>query len=146
MKQFVLPCCFLIILLQIAFVVLDRGGIARVAFGFMLVSFLPGYTLLAILYDVSKFRFGPLEHTVLSLPISLALSALLGLALHSFGLGVSALTQVVCLGAFSMLTTLIAFWKETRYPHTRPLDTILYFAMMVVCAFGLGLTSLLKGS
>jgi uncharacterized membrane protein len=148
-KRYLLPTCLLIALLQLGFVLFGTTGLVRTTLGLLLVAFLPGYTLLAALYKPTAFRFGALEHVVLALPISLALSALLGLVLHSVGLGVSASIQVITLSSFVTVTTTIALWRELHRPSPSRATTseaMLYFGMMILCAFALGLTVLLRNA
>ena len=85
-------------LLQVLLVLLRISGPIRVASGFLLVSLWPGNCLLAAFYRPYRQDLSALEHIVLAVPTSLALSTILGLALDKLSLSIIPEAHVVWMG------------------------------------------------
>jgi uncharacterized membrane protein len=85
-------------LLQVSLVYLDLAGPVRVASGFLFVALWPGYSFLAAVYPPFRQEWGILRCLGLAVPVSLALSASLGLALDKLGLSVQPGANVLWAG------------------------------------------------
>jgi len=102
-------------LLQMLLVLLDITGPIRAGSGFLFVSLWPGYSLLAAF--CRRYRqnlMGLLEHLVLSVPTSLALNVVLGLALNNLNLSIRPDAHVLWMGFLTCALTLAAM----VHPHT----------------------------
>lgn len=116
-----LSFCFL----HLLFVTANYHGPLRLISGFLFVSFLPGYALLAALLQPQLTRFSTLEHIVLSLPVSLALSTILGLLANNFGIGIDPKTHVVWMSLFIFTLSALALYRQplcvVRFTHYAPI-------------------------
>ncbi len=75
-----------LVFLQCVLLLTGITGIIRFISGFMFVSFLPGYVSLAAFYRPHLEEWDVLEHSLLSVPVSLAINAILGLVLNTLSL------------------------------------------------------------
>lgn len=81
--------------------------IIRSAFGLGMVMFVPGYTLIAVLFPGKK-DINLIERLGLSFALSIAMSPLIGLALNYTSWGVSLDSTVICLTALTIFCAVIA--------------------------------------
>ncbi len=102
----------------ISFVLLSTAALfspslVRGLLGLIVVLFLPGYSLSAVLFPY-RGQLSPLERAALTVLLSLALAALAGLALNYTPWGVALLPVLLVLGGGSFLTAIIAWyrWKQ----------------------------------
>jgi uncharacterized membrane protein len=89
--------------LQLTLVLSGTTGVLRIASGFLFVALLPGYSLLAAVYRPFRRDVAPLEHVILSLPVSLALDVALGLLLNNLGWSVRPQRQVIWMSVVTVL-------------------------------------------
>jgi uncharacterized membrane protein len=87
--------------LQVALVFLGVGGPVRVASGFVFLALLPGYSFLTVCYRRYRQDYNLLEQVALAVPVSLAISAVLGMLLNRAGLAFRAEALVVWMGLFT---------------------------------------------
>jgi uncharacterized membrane protein len=98
----------LAVLLVLFVIALPDGNMLRIIFGLPFLLFLPGYSLVSALWT-KKSEMEMLERIALSLGLSIALVALLGLALNYTPMGIS-LNSVL----FSLFGLIIVFAGLTR--------------------------------
>lgn len=68
-----------IIVLELILTIIASESPLKIATGFLLVAFLPGYTFLEVVYRRSRHNLLEYEQIALAIPVSLALDVLLGL-------------------------------------------------------------------
>ncbi len=111
---------FTVITLGFIFVPYINETIIRSALGLVLVLFLPGYTFIAVLFpgkaDISDFERG-----VLSFGLSVALVPLIGFALNYTPWGIRLVPITICLGAFTVVCSLVANARRLLAPAARAL-------------------------
>ena len=87
----------------------------RYAFGFVFIAFLPGYSLVNILF-LGKNKIDIIEELVLSVALSFGLTGLLGLFLGLSPIGINFVSITVSLGGLVLVLTVIAFLRKIRMP------------------------------
>lgn len=87
----------------------------RIIFGLLLVLFLPGYSLIAILFP-RKDDLGRIERVALSFISSIAIVPLLGLALNYTSYGIKLSPVLVVLSTFTISLSLIALVIRLNLP------------------------------
>ncbi len=85
----------------------------RYVFGFVFVSFLPGYCLVKILF-LNKNRLDFVEELVLSVALSFGLDGLVGLFLGLSPIGINFTSITVSLSAVVLVFAVIAFIQKIR--------------------------------
>ncbi|MBV7330761.1 DUF1616 domain-containing protein [Chloroflexi bacterium TSY] len=109
----------LLTLLQSTLIFLNYSGSIRVITGFLLISLLPGYALLAAALRPQKNSISPLEHIVLSIPVSLALSTTIGLIMNNLGVGISPKAHVLWMSGIILgLCTVAIVRNQHAVSHT----------------------------
>lgn len=110
----------LLTILAVVFIAVPVS-IIRNILGFLLVTFIPGYCLVAAIFPGKK-DLGGVERTSLSIALSLVVTVLTGLALN-YTSGVSWTSTLLALSGVSMVLVVLAFlrrWetdeKERFYP------------------------------
>jgi uncharacterized membrane protein len=94
----------------------------------LLILFFPGFVSVAALFPGSK-EISWAERVALSLGLSMAVGALLGLGLNltPFGIRFAPITATVAL--FTILTGLVAYWRRMRLPVEKRLSATLDLTM-----------------
>jgi uncharacterized membrane protein len=124
----------LITILQFAFVALDVKGIVRIGTGFLYVAFIPGYLLLTFLLDGSQVIYISLRRLILSIPISLALSLVVGYLGYLISpRNVNELTQAFLIGISSIILIGLAFARQRR-PRMRGGGAFYMFLLVLLIA------------
>lgn len=93
------------------------GGVAiylRYVFGGLLILFLPGYSLVELLYAKKKELDG-LTRVALSIGLSLALVPLIGLVLNYTPFGIRLIPVVVSLAVFTIVLLVLALRRKHAY-------------------------------
>ncbi len=93
--------------------VLFYPTVVRGFLGLILVLFLPGYSLLAVLFPI-RGQLSVVERGALSVLLSLALAALAGLGLNYTPWGVTLIPILVVLVGGSILAGIIAWYRRER--------------------------------
>ncbi len=88
-------------------------SLVRGFLGLIVVLFLPGYSLSAVLFPY-RGQVSPLERVALSVLLSLALSALAGLGLNYTPWGLKLIPVLIVLGGGSILAAIIAWYRRKR--------------------------------
>jgi uncharacterized membrane protein len=101
-----------VLLLIFAFVLPD-GNILRTIFGLPFLLFLPGYSLVSALW-VKKSEMDMLERTVLSLGLSIALVALLGIGLNFTPMGITLNSIVIALFILIMILVGLTWFRRKQ--------------------------------
>lgn len=96
----------IIVILQYLIVHFNLEGSVRVATGFIFLTFLPGYSLLAAHYRSRRINFGALEHIVLSIPVSLAFNTIVGTLLNNFNIHLIPELHVIWMGLILLVLCL----------------------------------------
>ena len=89
--------------------------IFRTFFGLLLVIFLPGYSLTAMLFP-KRYELNGIERVALSFILSLAVTPLLGLILNFTPFGIRLVPVLVILSAFTISVSLIAWFRRSELP------------------------------
>lgn len=101
---------FLLVLFVLA---LPDGNILRVLFGLPFLLFLPGYSLVSVLWTRNS-EMDTLERVALSLGLSIALVALVGLALNYTPMGITLNSML-----FTLFGWILIFVGATRYRRSQ---------------------------
>lgn len=78
-RRLTLAWIITIIVLELIFTIIASESPLKVATGFLLVAFLPGYTFLEVVYRRYRHDLGEFEQIALAIPLSLMIDVLLGL-------------------------------------------------------------------
>jgi len=105
-------------------VVVFTSGIFRIAFGFVLLLFFPGYTLLSALVP-KRGSLGDVERTLLSFGLSIAVAPLIGLILNYTPWGISLYPILISVTIFILITSAIAWYRQQRLPPAQRLSIIM---------------------
>lgn len=108
---------FLTTLISIIFIITPSLNemLIRTIFGFFLILFLPGYTLIAVLFP-KKGDLDGLERAALSFGLSIAVTPLMGLALNYTPWGIKLTTILLSISVFTLIMIFIAFIRRKRVP------------------------------
>ena len=87
----------------------------RTVLGFILVIFLPGYSLIAMLFP-RKNDLGWIERFVLSLGLSIAIVPLIGMTLNYTPFGISLLSNLIILSTFVISLSIGAWFRRSNLP------------------------------
>jgi uncharacterized membrane protein len=87
----------------------------RIVLGFSLVLFLPGYSLIAMLFPRMD-DLGWVERFALSLGLSIAIVPLLGLVLNYTPFGIRLVPVLIVLSAFTISLSLVAWVRRLKVP------------------------------
>ena len=87
--------------------------VLRYVFGFVFVSFLPGYCLVNVLF-LNRNKLDFVEEIVLSVALSFGLDGLVGLFLGLSPIGISFTSITVSLSAVVLVLAVIAFTRKIR--------------------------------
>ena len=87
----------------------------RIILGFSLVIFLPGYSLIAMLFP-RKNDLGWIERTTLSFGLSIAIVPLLGVALNYTPFGIRLSPILLILSTFTISLSIIAWIRRLKLP------------------------------
>lgn len=90
--------------------------VVRTVLGVLLVLFLPGYALIASLFT-KKDDLDGIERLALSFGLSIAVTPLIGLALNYTPFGIRLDPILICLTAFTLLLSALAFIRRRRIPE-----------------------------
>ncbi len=112
--------------------------ILRVISALPLVLILPGYALTAAFFPARSLDIP--EYVLFSLGLSLAVTAVAGLALHMLGLSLQANTWAITLTAITVVACLIGMWRRRRPVAATParvpvrpgLREALFFGLAIV--------------
>ena len=85
----------------------------RYVFGFIFVSFVPGYCLVNILF-INKNRLDLVEEIVLSVALSFGLAGLAGLFLGLSPIGINFTSITVSLGGLVLVLAVVAFVRNRK--------------------------------
>jgi uncharacterized membrane protein len=86
----------------------------RYVFGFVFVTFLPGYCLVSVLF-LKENKLDLIEETVLSVALSFGLGGLAGLFLGLSPIGINFASITVSLSAIVLVLAVVAFMRKRRY-------------------------------
>lgn len=87
----------------------------RLIFGLPLVLFLPGYSLVGVLFP-RKNNLSGIERMAISFVLSLGIVPLLGLALNFTSFGIRLVPVLVILSIFTILLSLVAYVRRLKLP------------------------------
>ncbi|MCW4002871.1 MAG: DUF1616 domain-containing protein [Candidatus Bathyarchaeota archaeon] len=85
----------------------------RYVFGFIFVSFVPGYCLVNILF-LNKNKLDLVEEIVLSVALSFGLAGLVGLFLGLSPIGINFTSITVSLGSLVLVLAVVAFVRKRK--------------------------------
>jgi len=142
MRKFDLALIISLTAIQFFLVWLDVHGIIRSSLGFLFVALLPGYTLITIFYRRFGFTLTFLERLVLSVPLSLALSTIIGLVLSTIGLGTSPKIYALMTSLVIVIGVVASFARSPRDTNTDANDRRDYWGLLgglLVAALFIGL-------
>jgi len=88
-------------------------GFLRYFFGFIFVSFVPGYCLVNMLF-INKNRLDLVEEIVLSVVLSFGLAGLVGLFLGLSPIGINFTSITVSLGGLVLVLAVAAFLRKRK--------------------------------
>ena len=94
-------------------VVLLTSGIIRIVLGVLFCLFLPGYALVAVLFTRSK-TISALERFGLSIGISIAAVALIGLGLNYTPFGITVESTLFSVAGFTVIMAGLALYRRRR--------------------------------
>jgi uncharacterized membrane protein len=107
-------------LILILIVALDLNSMVRIIIGLPFVLFFPGYASIATFFPTNTSLRGS-ERIALSFGLSLAIVALIGLALNYTDLGIRLNAVLVSSTIFILTMCVIAFVRQTKVPdHEKP--------------------------
>jgi uncharacterized membrane protein len=117
-----------IILLPLALI---TTGVLRIILGLLFILFFPGYSLLAALFS-TKFALRRIELVALSFGLSIAIVALIGLALNYTPWGISLTPILVSLFLFILIMSIVAWYRRRKLPSDKrfTLDIRLHIASL----------------
>lgn len=134
-RPFDLVAVAVVALAAMALALLDGPSWLRVPLGLLFVLAAPGYAFVAALYperhvaaqEEGGIRRGlePLERTALSLGLSIAIVPLLGLALNYTPWGIRLVPVILTVGAFTLVTSLVAWRRRSRLPVDERLEFVI---------------------
>lgn len=87
----------------------------RIVLGFSLVFFLPGYSLVSMLFP-RRGDLGWIERFTLSFGLSIAISPLLGIALNYTPFGIRLFPVLFLISAFTISLSLVAWFRRLKLP------------------------------
>lgn len=87
----------------------------RIVLGFFLVLFLPGYSLISILFP-RIYDLGSVERIILSFGLSIAIVPLLGFGLNYSPFGIRLIPMLIVLSTFTISLSLIALVTRSKFP------------------------------
>jgi uncharacterized membrane protein len=90
-----------------------NSSIIRSILGYLVIFFIPGYTLLAAVFP-AKFDIGKLERFVFSICVSLLAAPLIGAVLNYTEWGVTTGSVVACLTGVILACCTVAWWRRSR--------------------------------
>jgi uncharacterized membrane protein len=99
--------------LQVWLVSSGTGGVPGVATGLVFTLVLPGYAVLAALRIPQRHRLSPAQHLALSIPLSIAVVAVVGLVLNEVGLGIDAVLQASVLALLTCASAGVAMLSRS---------------------------------
>ncbi|WP_410508141.1 DUF1616 domain-containing protein [Methanosarcina hadiensis] len=89
----------------------------RTIFGLLLVLFLPGYALTAVLLPAKKDLEG-IERALFSLGLSIAISPLMGFGMNFTSWGIREIPVLTGLSVFTLVMCVMGYYRRTRLPET----------------------------
>ncbi len=93
-------------------------AVFRYVFGFVFVTFLPGYCLVNILF-MYRNKLDFVEELVLSVALSFGLDGLVGLFLGLSPIGINFTSITISLSVLVLVFAVIVFIRRTREPHVQ---------------------------
>lgn len=103
-----------LILVQFFLVGANITNVVRMGIGFLFAAFIPGYLLLTLLLDIGRVAYISLSRLVLSVPTSLAISVLIGLAsITVYPASISAMNQTILIGIFDVVVLFAVIVRRT---------------------------------
>jgi uncharacterized membrane protein len=105
----------IILILAIVFIPINS---IRIILGIPFLLFFPGYMLVTAFFPGSK-NMGVTERVILSLGLSIAVDALIGLGLNYTPWGIRLEPLLFSISAFIILTSAIAFYRQSK-AHGKP--------------------------
>ncbi len=99
--------------LLVILITLSSSGIVRIILGLPFLLFFPGFMLVASLYP-RKGELGGMVRVVFSLGLSIAVSAITGFVLNFTTWGIQPHSIVTALGAFTLVTSVIAWYRQRK--------------------------------
>jgi len=102
-------------LLLVAVIVIWPAGFLRIILGLPFILLFPGYTVIAALYP-RKSDLGGVERLGLSLALSLATVAFIGLILNLTPQGIRLYPALISSSAFTVVISLLAWRRRRRLP------------------------------
>jgi uncharacterized membrane protein len=123
--------------LHAAMVFLGVTGPVRVASGFIFLGLLPGYSFMAACYRRYRQDYNVLEQVALAVPVSLAISAILGMLLNTMSLAIRAEALVAWMGLFTCGLAVIGMARAAEQIADRRFVAVV--GGIVGVALGLGL-------
>lgn len=87
----------------------------RAVIGLPFILFTPGYSLITVLFP-QRSKIGGIERVALSIGLSFAVVALLGLGLNYTPWGITLWSSIIATGSFVLLLTIVAEFRRYRLP------------------------------
>ena len=116
LRWLVIVALFTLLTMLVVYVVPADSPVAifRYVFGFLFVTFLPGYCLVSVLF-LKGNRVDLIEGTVLSVALSFGLAGLAGLFLGLSPIGINFVSITVSLSAIVLVLAVVAFLRRRRF-------------------------------
>jgi len=99
------------------------SGALRIAFGLLLTLFFPGYALLSALFP-KQGKLEGIERIALSLGLSIAITAILGLLLNYTPWGIKLYPALTLVTIFILLVSAVAWYRQQRLPPAERLSIV----------------------
>jgi uncharacterized membrane protein len=114
------------------------NGPLRVVSGFIFLTILPGYVVLAFFYRTKLQNQRLLTHLVLSIPISLALISTLGLVVNVSSIGLETIANTAWLSAFILVFAFLSYFRNPKAnTHGIEINQIILVIGLLVTLFAL---------
>ncbi|MBN1600766.1 MAG: DUF1616 domain-containing protein [Chitinispirillaceae bacterium] len=122
-KSYILYIVNVISILLIIVILSVPSSIFRIILGIPFLLFFPGYALYAALF-INQKKTDYLEMIAISIGMSIAVTALIGLVLNYTAWGIEMLPQLLTLEGFIIIMSVIARIRESRYIYQWQLITV----------------------
>jgi len=112
----------LLVILLMAAILLFPDNVVRIILGFPFVLFFPGYALMVALYP-KKVGMSGVERIALSLGLSIAVVAFIGLILNYTPWGIRLESILFSMVSFIFIASAIAYFRQRRLPPEERLSS-----------------------
>jgi uncharacterized membrane protein len=133
--QYDLLLLLILIVIQLLFVVFGLTILPRVGVGFLFVAFIPGYVLLSSLLDSGRVIYISIRKLVLSVPLSLAISVLIGLiGILIYPKSMNNIIQVSAISGFDFLAIGFSFFRRRGSSLRGFTNLIIFISVLFILA------------